>query len=140
MYFENPLIKEMDFIYTNSLSNKTQDQNKTENELTAAAIKYFPSGMEEDNAIKKLTDYGFIVVEYGRDGWRILPEKDYRKYYDEPHKKASLAMLDGDLRYSARKYFGSIPWFFAQKEAYIGIDIKNKKVISTRANVFLQGI
>jgi len=125
MYDE--IIKDMDGAYSINESN---------DDVTRAVQKYFPSGMDMEEAYKllrQLEGRGFEVREYRHEGARKWPDGELVAYRDEASRRA-YEPQDATIHYTASKRYESRIGIF-EKHALITIFTNGIIIVRSKGQV-----
>lgn len=127
----DPMIQEMDGAYAVKESNE---------DVTRVVQKYFPPGMQMEDAFKllhQLKEQGFEIGEYRHEGVRKWPEGGELLIYRDEASKRAYQPPGSMVDYTARKRYEHRLFVF-EKHAFITIRTDGEKIISTEGRIWPQ--
>lgn len=151
MAMESDLVRDMDDVYQGYHGILSDAKEKERDEkISLVAKKYFPIGMDAQDAIKYLEKSEFDIYEYTSYGVRKFPSIQITPYgNDVSFKRSAIGSLIGDKRIYAKKqiylnfwYFFKSPleYFMAKKEVVVVLDFSEEKILDVEANVWVTGV
>lgn len=131
---QSPFIKEINSAYDDPL-NQSHD-------VSRAAAKFLPIGMDTKEALRFLQREGFEIVEFSNAGYKSFPEGEFKKYSeDDKNKPQQLGIPPNSqvIVYAAALTYERMKFFLA-KRLDIYLSSHDQKVVSVGAYVFIDGI